>query len=75
MLSFLSVLCLYIFLYQNIAIASPIILAIFILNIQLNDIFNILKSKTKGVESPNSCPYPNHQSQDTLLANSPSNPT
>ena len=59
---------------MKIAIAKPIILAIFILNISANVIFTILKSNTNGLSNPNCCPNPIQLSQLTFCAKSPSNP-
>ena len=59
---------------MKIAIAKPIILAIFILNISANVIFTILKSNTSGLSNPNCCPNPIQLSQLTFCAKSPSNP-
>ena len=47
------------------AIAIPIILAILILNVNPKVIDKTLKFNDNGEESPNSCPYPSHQSQLT----------
>ena len=41
---------------MKIEIITPIMLAMFILNIAANVSFTTLKSKTNGVVSPNSCP-------------------
>ena len=59
---------------MNIDIAIPIILAMFILNINPKVIDITLKSNCTGVLKPKLCPYDNHHSPPDLFATSPSNP-
>lgn len=45
----------------------PIILAIFILIVNPNVIFNTLKSNTNGCDNPNSCPKASQLSHQLVL--------
>mgnify|MGYP003470160832 CR=1 FL=1 len=52
----------------------PIILAIFILIVNPNVIFNTLKSNTNGCDNPNSCPKASQLSQSTCAESFPIKP-